>query len=87
MKYVGVCFKSGGWGDDLTGLLVVETPEGWFVTASHISSNESYSKHDIEKHYERHDQTSPDDTFEWIGLLTKEEVEKRFGWSSPEVTT
>lgn len=84
-KYVGVCYDSGGWGGDLTGLLVAEDPEGWAVAASHISSGSGWAERDIRYHYDRL-HTSADDTFEWAGVVSVPELEARFGWSkaSPE---
>lgn len=59
------------WGGDLSGLLVVNEGDEWTVAASHISSNEGWSR-----------LSEPGDTFEWDGLLTARAVEDRFGWAS-----
>lgn len=80
MKYVGVCFDSGAWGRDLTGLLVVEETDGWKVAGSHISSNASWAEHDIRGHFDRRLEPSEEDTFEWAGQLAPTELETRFGW-------
>jgi hypothetical protein len=80
VKYVGVCYDSGQWGGDLSGLLVAEFPDGWFVVASHISSNATWAEDDIKRHYEHRVDPSPDDTYEWAGLTTREQQNERFGW-------
>ncbi len=88
MKFEGVCYDTGAWGGDLTGHLVVfeGVGEGWQIVSSHISSGEGYSKFDIGGHYDRRPDEIRDseldhtDTYEWIGRLTKTEMEERYGW-------
>jgi hypothetical protein len=85
-KFVGVCYDSGAWGGDLTGLLVAEDNKGWAVVSSHISSSEGWAKADIAGHFERRPEPSPDDIYEWEGLLANAAaIEARFGWAG--VTT
>jgi hypothetical protein len=76
--YYGVCFDSGIWDGDLTGLLVVREDAGYVVVASHISSNASFSRRDIEWHFNRLDDSEA--TFEWLGQMTVPVLETRFGW-------
>jgi hypothetical protein len=83
MRYVGVCFDSGAWGGDLTGLLVVEEPNGWKVAASHISSSVDWAQRDIGVHFDR--LREPADTYEWVDLMTVAQVEERFGWRQAPV--
>jgi len=79
MRYVGVCYDSGGWGGDLTGLLLVETvPGGWESAAGHISSSESYSRSDITRRYQDRGNPMEDDSFEWVGRLTHEDIAERY---------
>ena len=78
MEYVGVCYDSGGWGGDLTGLLVGRFEDGWRVMGSHISSSSSYSEHDIRGHFDRRPEElrSDEDTYEWLGQLDQAEMEQ-----------
>jgi hypothetical protein len=59
------------WKDHL-GLLLIEEDGKWYAAAHHVSSNTSYAKHDIERHYKERDaaQTLRGalDTYEWIGV-------------------
>lgn len=80
--YVGVCYDSGAWGGDLTGLLVVRVVDGWLMERGHISSDQGWAERDIRYHFDRRPDPSPDDTYEWAGLLTQEQIAERFGWVS-----
>lgn len=81
MEYYGVCYENPAWGKDLTVILICKTPEGnWAVAGSHISSNESFAKHDIKSHFDRRDEPDEYDTFTWLGKLTEDEIAHRFEW-------
>ncbi len=82
--FYGVCFDSKLWGGDVTGFLVVQTDTGWAVVESHISTNESFSRTDIKRHFDRRDDElrGPGGyRYEWLGQLGKAEMEERFGWT------
>lgn len=79
MKYVGFCYDSKAWGGDLTALLLVEIEGGgWAQAASHISSTEQWARRDIAVHYDHREDKLPDDTYEWVGLLSIEAAVARF---------
>jgi hypothetical protein len=72
LKYIGVCYDSGAWGGDLTGLLIKQTPNGPLVVASHISSDVGWSARDIQHHFQT--QAQPEDTYEWLGKKAPVEI-------------
>lgn len=71
-KYVGFCGPAitgpteHGAGD-VIGRLLLETPSGWVVAAAHMSSSPGYSQMDIRRHFDRRENPSDSDTYEWIG--------------------
>lgn len=67
-RFVAFCNRSG-WGGsgDVVGSLLTETPDGWVLVAQHVSSNDSFSKHDLRKHFDRN--AGPLDLFEWYGVV------------------
>lgn len=78
--FYGVCFDSGAWGGDLTGLLVVEEDGKFVVAASHISSSEGWSRRDLLRHFD--EESDEGDRFDWLGLMDRAAVEQRFDWPS-----
>lgn len=82
MEYEGVCYETPGWGSDLVASLIVKTDEGWRVAASHISSNAAWAERDVEYHYKKREQPLDGDKLTWVGKLTMDEIEARYGWAT-----
>lgn len=74
-RYVGFC-NHGGWGGsgDVTGTLIVEGPDGWSAIGNWISSNESFSRHDIARLVPAQDGIE----YEWAGVVSFEEARRRW---------
>lgn len=71
-RFVAFC-NHGGWGNgDVVGQLIAEGPEGWMLAAQHVSSNESFSQHDLRKHFDRLAESG--DEWEWAGVVADPHV-------------
>lgn len=65
-RFVGFCGPR--WRDgDVVGHLLMETQDGWVQAGSHMSSGVGYSQVDIRRHFDRRENPSDNDTYEWIG--------------------
>jgi len=84
MEFVGVCLDTGAYAGDRVGLLVGRFEDGWKVVGEHISSTVGWAEADIRNHFWRRpdELRSEPDTYEWLGALSRDDIEARFGWAA-----
>lgn len=74
--YYGTCPR--GRGDRVAILIRVEDDGSAVVVGSHVSSSEGWAEHDIGVwHYPERRDPSEDDTYEWLGAMTNDELRER----------
>lgn len=68
----------GGWGRDVLGMVIGETPEGWVHVTSHVSSSADWSKADIGRQVFTWIAVNMTVPYEWIGEQTSEQIKASY---------